>query len=273
MLLLLIKRFFGRDAGKPSAGGEAQQSPESVVARIAAEGDPVLRDTFIAAYRPYIAKSTSRFCKRYIDPSRDDEFAIALLAFNEAIDQFSPTAGRSFLGFADTVIRRRLIDYVRREVKHANSTPWSAFDTEDEEDSSSNPIENVEAMAIYEQERLTERRRDEIETFAARLSRFGVSFMELADKSPKHADSREMLFGIGRLLAEDRLLFAQLESKRQLPIKELTDRCSVSRKTLERNRKFIIAAALIIEGEYPHLQEYLRVPVGTPIEQTEEVGT
>ena len=44
------------------------------------------RDAFIQAYKPYIAKVTSRFCKRYIDPTRDDEFSIALSAFNEAVD-------------------------------------------------------------------------------------------------------------------------------------------------------------------------------------------
>jgi len=273
LLLLIVKRFFGRTGGKPDAAGESQQSPEAVVTRIAAEGDPVLRDTFIAAYRPYIAKAVSRFCKRYIDPTRDDEFAIALSAFNEAIDQFSPTAGRSFLGFAETVIRRRLIDYVRKEQRHAKSVPWSAFDAEDEDAFGANPIENAEAMAGYEQERLAELRRGEIEAFAARLARYGVSFLELADKSPKHSDSREMLFGIGRLLAEDRLLFAQLETKRQLPIKELTEICSVSRKTLERNRKFIIAAALIIAGDYPHLHEYIKVPIDANRKQAEEVGT
>jgi len=272
LLLLLVKRFFGRTGGKPEAAGELQQSPEAIVARIAAEGDPVLRDTFIAAYRPYITKAVSRFSKRYIDPTRDDEFSIALSAFNEAIDQFSPTAGRSFLGFADTVIRRRLIDYVRKEQRHAKSVPWSAFDSDDEDDSSANPIENAEAMAGYEKERLAELRRGEIEVFAARLARFGVSFLELADKSPKHSDSREMLFEIGRTLAADRILFAQLEAKRLLPIKELTERCSVSRKTLERNRKFIIAAALIIAGDYPHLQDYIKVPSGANPAQEEEVG-
>ena len=35
---------------------------------------------------------------------RDDEFSIALAAFNEAINQYSSVMGRSFLGFAETVI-------------------------------------------------------------------------------------------------------------------------------------------------------------------------
>ncbi|EXX87726.1 RNA polymerase sigma factor SigI [Paenibacillus darwinianus] len=267
MLLLLIKRFFGRT----EAGDGEKASPESVVERIA-QGEPGLRDTFIAAYRPYIAKVTSRFCKRYIDPTCDDEFSIALLAFNEAIDQFSPTAGKSFIGFAETVIRRRLIDYVRKEQRHAHTVPMSAFDTEDDEDTPVNPVVTGAALAIYDKERQSERRRYEIEAFMARLQPYGISFLELAEKSPKHADSRAMLYGIGARLASDAKLFALLETKRQLPIKELTLLCEVSRKTLERNRKFIIAAALILQGDYPHLQAYLERADGTSHRTAEGVG-
>ena len=267
MLLLLIKRFFGRN----EAGNGEKASPESVVERIV-QGEPGLRDTFIAAYRPYIAKVTSRFCKRYIDPTCDDEFSIALSAFNEAIDQFSPTAGKSFLGFAETVIRRRLIDYVRKEQRHAHTVPMSAFDTEDDEDTPVNPVETGEALAVYDKERQSELRRYEIEAFTARLKPFGISFMELADKSPKHADSRAMLYGIGARLASDAQLFALIEVKRQLPIKELTLLSAVSRKTLERNRKFIIAAAIIMQGDYPHLQAYLELPDGTTDRTVEGAG-
>ncbi|CRF29115.1 RNA polymerase sigma factor sigI [Mycobacterium tuberculosis] len=48
-------------------------------------------------------------------------------------------------------------------------------------------------------------------------------------------------------------------SKRMLPIKELLDQVGVSRKTLERNRKFIIAVALIYNGPYPYLRDYLHI--------------
>ena len=67
-------------------------------------------------------------------------------------------------------------------------------------------------------------------------------------------------------------LFALLEVKRQLPIKELTLLSAVSRKTLERNRKFIIAAAIIMQGDYPHLQAYLELPDGTTDRTVEGAG-
>lgn len=84
MLLVLFKRFLGRNQ---SHRPDATNAPEQLVLRIQ-EGDLRMRNQFITDYQPYVAKVTSRFCKRYIDPARDDEFSIALVAFNEAINQF-----------------------------------------------------------------------------------------------------------------------------------------------------------------------------------------
>jgi RNA polymerase sigma factor len=270
LLLLLFKRFLSKTGLSASTSDKGTETPEAVLLRIK-EGDREQRDTFIAAYQPYVAKVTSRFCKRYIDPSRDDEFSIALLAFNEAIDQFSPTAGRSFLGFAETVIRRRLIDHVRREQRHAHVAPFSAFDTEDDDDFPVNPVETRQALSEYGKQTETEERRNEIEEFGVKLLRFGIKFSELADVSPKHIDSRLMLFGIGRQIARSPELYLLMESKRQLPIKILLESTSVSRKTLERNRKFLIAIALIYNGSYPFLQAYLQIPDEEPLSE-EGVG-
>jgi RNA polymerase sigma factor len=68
-----------------------------------------------------------------------------------------------------------------------------------------------------------------------------------------------MLFTIGRMLSKEADLMRILLQKRQLPIKDLLERVKVSRKTLERNRKFIIAIALIFNGPYPYLRDYLQI--------------
>ncbi|CAM4340474.1 RNA polymerase sigma factor SigI [Paenibacillus tarimensis] len=268
MLLLMIKRFFVKSASTKAAE-RAHLSPESIVERIRL-GEAGLRDTFIADYRPYIAKVTSKFCKRYIDPEKDDEFSIAMIAFNEAIEQFSPESGRSFLGFAETVVRRRLIDHLRKEQRHRMSVPISAFEKPEEEESTVNPIEVSMAIEQYEQERQRERLQFEIEAFSKYLKTYDITFADLADKSPKHADSRSTLYRIGRLVASDEGLFGMLEAKRKLPVKELLDICGVSRKTIERNRKFIIAAALIVNGNFPHLQAYLKLPESLPLQGAKE---
>lgn len=257
MLLVLFKKFFAK---RPSNHSESHpfSGPEELVLRIQ-DGDLRLRNQFITDYQPYVVKVTSRFCKRYIDPAQDDEFSIALSAFNEALNQYSATMGRSFLGFAETVIRRRLIDYLRKEQRFRGQIPYSSFEQEDEENNIINPIEVHQAIEEYEKQKGMEERRSEIEDFNRVLSAFDISFSDLSDCSPKHDDSRQMLFAIGKLLSQEAELMRVLVSKRQLPIKELLERVQVSRKTLERNRKFIIAIALIYNGPYPYLRDYLHI--------------
>jgi RNA polymerase sigma factor len=255
LLLVLFKKFLGKRQSTHPLENEAE-TPESKVLRIQ-QGDIKLRNQFITDYQPYVAKMTSRFCKRYIDPSRDDEFSIALSAFNEAISQFQMEPGRSFLSFSETVVRRRLIDYVRKEQRHSNQLPYSSFDIEDDEEHTINPVEIHQAIGQYEKEKENAERRSEIMDFDRCLQEFGLSFSELAAVSPKHADSRAILIGVGKTLAEDPQLMRLLIGKKLLPIKELLSLVDVSRKTLERNRKYIIAIALLMNGPYPYLRDYL----------------
>jgi RNA polymerase sigma factor len=256
LILVLFKRFLGKDHSRQSEQSKFE-TPEQWVTYIQ-QGDLRLRNQFITEYQPYIAKIVSRFCKRYIDPSRDDEFSIGLAAFNEAINQFSVTGGSSFLGFAETVIRRRLIDHVRKEQRHNQQVPLSSFDGEDEEQNIINPIETKQAIEVYETQAGIEERKSEINDLNRSLGEFGIRFMDLVEASPSHADSREALFKIGKQLADNEEWMQVLLLKHTLPIKEILNEVNVSRKTLERNRKFIIAIALIHNGSYPFLREYLQ---------------
>lgn len=256
MILVLLKRFLGKShSHRPDAG--LADAPEELVLRIQ-QGDLRMRNQFITDYQPYVAKVTSRFCRRYIDPARDDEFSIALAAFNEAVSQFAPGTGRSFLSFAETVIRRRLIDYIRKEQRFQQQIPYSSFDVEDGEENVMNPIEVHQAIEQYENQRSIEERRGEIMELNRVLAEFDIRFADLVKTSPKHADSRNALLEIGRVLAADYQMMRLLIGKRMLPIKELLERVQVSRKTLERNRKYIIAVALILNGPFPYLRDYLQ---------------
>ncbi|CAM4011350.1 RNA polymerase sigma factor SigI [Paenibacillus alkaliterrae] len=258
MLLVLFKRFLRKSVSSEAEESEQKLAPEQWVARIR-QGDELLREQFIADYRPYILKVTSRFCKRYIDPTRDDEFSVALLAFNEAINQYASHAGKSFIGFAETVIRRRLIDHVRKEQRHSQVVPYSMYDSEDDEQPHYNSIETKQAMSAFEVKRTEDERRLEIGELNQELNRFGISFAELVEHSPKHTDSRKLLIGIAQTLATELNMLDSLRQTTKLPVKELTELCGVSRKTVERNRKYIIAIALIISGTYPFMHDYLNI--------------
>jgi RNA polymerase sigma factor len=173
------------------------------------------------------------------------------------LNKFSSVLGRSFLSFSETVIRRRLIDYIRREQRFQQQVPLSSFDIQDDEDQIMNPVEVHQAVLHYEKERTVEDRGLEIIELSEHLLGFGITFTDLTECSPKHVDSRQLLMGIGRTLASDERLMGIMRAKKMLPIKELLDQHDVSRKTLERNRKYLIAVALIYSGTYPYLRDYL----------------
>lgn len=258
MLFVLFKRFLGHQGPEDELLDE-QSSLNTLIANIQS-GDVALRNRILSQYRPFIAKSASKLCKRYIDPQRDDEYSVALSAFNEAINHYSPAHGNSFLSFAETVIRRRLIDYIRRETKFRDQIPLTSFEIEDEDSQYVNPVEIQESIVRHSVEQEAEERRMEILHYSDVLRDYGITMKDLVEGSPKHTDSRNMLLQIGTLIANRPELASQLRSKKTLPIKDILQHVNVARKTLERNRKYIIAVAIVQMGEFHYLKQYLHVP-------------
>lgn len=245
MLLVLWKKWLNA-SGAASRNPSDEPSPEEAVKRIR-DGDDALRNDLIGRYHPYILKVTSRFLRRYVDPQRDDAFSIALAAFDEAISKFEPTSGRLFLGFAEKVITRRLIDYARQERRHDGVLPYSAFDRDDDE-APMNRIEVAQAMEAYELSQAASTRKLEVEALTEELAAFGITFADLVRLSPSHQDSRDALLRLGTALSQDEAMVESLKEKRQLPVKELCAAHTVSRKTVERHRKYLIAVSLIASG-------------------------
>lgn len=257
LLLVLFKRLIGKRGSLAETAVEA--TLEQLIEEVQA-GDVLVRNQLLKDYQPFIAKIASKLCKRYIDPTRDDEYSVALSAFNEAMNHFSSNQSNSFLSFAETVIRRRLIDFIRREQKYVGQIPMTSFELEDDESNLINPVEIQQSVEQFKREVESHDRRTEIEMYSEALLEYGITMKDLVEGSPKHSDSRNMLLRIGRILAHDEALAAQLKEKKTLPIKDLLERVEVARKTLERNRKYIIAVAVIFLHDFYHLREYLYVP-------------
>ncbi|MDB5083829.1 MAG: sigI [Bacilli bacterium] len=215
------------------------------------------RDQVIRDYLPYIARIASQATGRYVRQGQDDEFSVALSAFNEAIDRFDFTKGVHFLGFADTVIRRRLIDFFRSRSSKQRDIPLTQFDVEDDEENVVNYIEVAKSVEAYKVSLEVSERQDEIERFSELLTEFQINFAELVENSPKHADARASAMSTARLIAESPEFTSFLLSKKTLPLKQLVQQATVSRKTIERQRKYIIAVALILLGDFRVLQEYI----------------
>ncbi|MFD1174198.1 RNA polymerase sigma factor SigI [Oceanobacillus picturae] len=219
------------------------------------KGDMHTQNYLLKTYQPFIAKCVSEVCKRYIDPKRDDEFSIGLSAFNEAMISYSSDKGSSFLSFAKLVIKRKVIDYIRYIKKRP--APISLDETFDAEQMD-NPLEIAAVKEKYQEEQDAWHRKEEIADYKEKLAAYKLTFTELTEVSPKHRDARESAVRTARTLYEDPELRAFVFSKKKLPIKQLVRKVDVSKKTLERNRKFILAVFIVLTEDYLYLKDYLK---------------
>jgi RNA polymerase sigma factor len=221
----------------------------------AQNGDESAQNFLLKNYQPFIAKCVSEVCKRYIDPERDDEFSIGLSAFNEAIRLFSKDRGSSFLTFANLVIKRKVIDYIRSQNKYPISISLDeTYDAEKME----NPTEIEAVNDIYQLEQESWFRRQEILEFKEKLATYKLTLLELSEVAPKHRDARDSAVKVARILRDNPKLSDFVEQKKKLPIKELAKIVDVSKKTLERNRKFILAIFIVLGEDYVFLNDYLK---------------
>ena len=90
------------------------------------------------------------------------------------------------------------------------------------------------------------------------LKGYGLSFHELASRSPKHADSRKTAIQIAQIIAETPEFYSYLMANKKLPMKELESTVEVSRKTIERHRKYIIAVTLLLNSHFVYIKEYIK---------------
>ncbi len=217
-------------------------------------------DQIIREFQPFIARVTSRFFKRYIDPTSHDAFSIALMAFDESIHAFNLDAGRSFLKFSETVIRRRLTDFLRRESKFRDQVVWSAFEVENEDQDGGtfHPVEVKVAEEEHQLKNENDNRRNEIEHFDQSLQKFGFGFADLAEIAPKHEDTRKTLWRIASIMVNDETIRKRWVGTTRIPLQDLAEKCGMSIKMLEKHRKTLIAYALLSIGDFPFLQEYMK---------------
>jgi RNA polymerase sigma factor len=223
--------------------------PEELIGRLR-DGETEIREYLIKTYWDYIRSIVSRMTGRRADST--DEFSVALEAFNEAIDDFDMSKNPSFLGFAGLVINRRVIDYFRRNKRYGVEYPFSSL-SEDDSDGDYTPAGFRPPLLLTERYEI----QDEILSFKQALSAFGISFDDLVLSAPKHSDTRAMCAAIAKKLFEDRKLSAKLNEDGRLPIAGLLPGFSLSRKTIEKNRRYIIALYLIMKSDMEILKGYI----------------
>jgi RNA polymerase sigma factor len=206
----------------------------------AQKGDIPSRERLIEEYRPFIIRVACHVSKRRISWN-DDEASIGLIAFNEAIDRFHANQGKSFDSYAYQIIANRLIDEFRRKRKTFNT--HLVLDGDDEFELTAAEI--ASSMEAYEREETSNELASELMTYDEVLQQYGISLEELEECSPSHQDTRMQLIQIAKSFMRHPALIEHLVKTKQLPLKEMLKFVEVSKKTLERNRKYLISLILI----------------------------
>lgn len=218
-------------------------------------GDDQLREKLISDYRPFIIKVVSKTTGMYIDLENSEEFSIGLIAFNEAINCFDANKNSGFINFAQTVIKRRLIDYIRKNEKNRKVYPLTYFNNGENEIESS--FEEKYLVVDSSSQFGNIETKEEIALFIKKLNDFGIKLKDLVKSAPKHIDSKRLSISIARVLVENKELSDKLKRKKNIPMVDLMKLVDVNHKTIERNRKFIISVYLILSSNLEVMQGYV----------------
>lgn len=210
---------------------------------------------FVKEYQGYIFKCASKSANRFLTDS-DDEYSVALEAFCSAVMSYSFEKG-SFLAFAELLIRRRLIDFYRSERKRSLETSVNPIlFTGEIEFSEENPALASQIAAKTATDTDTTLK-DEIDAASRQFARYGFSFYDLIACSPKSHKTKEACRKAVTFLLSSALLCGELRRTGTLPLKQIEQFAGVSRKIMERHRKYVIAAVEILTGDYPGLAAYM----------------
>lgn len=226
--------------------------------------DPSLKDNFIKDNREFLLKSIYRVTGQYAT-EHDEEYSVALLAMDEALSSYSNT-NVPFRAFAFVVIRRRLADFARREKRFENEIPASFEESAEEQEENRDNRDRQESAASYartaaaDKYSADERQRElvmEINEMTEILKDYGFSFYDIAEASPKSKRTKRACCDAVKCLLDPGDLYREMQKTRTIPMKELAERTGVMRKTLDRHRRYLIAAAEILGGDFPLLGDYL----------------
>ncbi|MBQ8381929.1 MAG: RNA polymerase subunit sigma [Clostridia bacterium] len=212
-------------------------------------------DEMIRAYMPFIRKETAKFLKRPLVEENDDELSIAMIAFYEAILDYSVLRG-SFLHFAALHIKSRLIDHTRKESRHRGvvSIDHPANDGEDTplRDQLADPDDPLHEGMMRDATRM------EIEEFSASIRAFGIQLSDVADHCPKQERTLEACRIALAYAKENPQIMDEFLRTKRLPLALIASGSGVERKTLERHRKYMVALLLAYTNGFEIIRGHLK---------------
>ena len=211
-------------------------------------------NNLIIQYENFILRCASVASRGYISKS-DDEWSIALAAFTEAVKKYSSDKG-SFINFAELVIRRRIIDYIRSKSRFMPEivVKPSIFDSETEDEHDYVMQSEIAKKVVSEENNALKM---EIHLTNEIFEEYGFSFMDLTEYSPKAGKTKKSCSKAIVFMIKNPILVSEMKIKKQLPLNLIEKSTKIPRKLLERHRKYIIAAVEIMTGDFPYLSDYM----------------
>lgn len=230
-----------------------KQRMEALINR-AKTGDVIARETMIKHYKPYILNVVHHVLSRYVTWS-DEETSLAMIAFNRAIDTFKHDQGKSFVNYAYLLIKRDLIDYLRKN----KAAPRELLSSEEE----THPYHDQKAVEQYQEAIQQSELTEEILEFKAVLASYQISLSELEASAPKHKRSRRRLIEMSEAFCQHTTLVQQLTTKQRLPATAFSKRSGFQKKTIEKHRKYLIALILLkINPQLQRLTTFVTLQTG-----------
>ena len=233
-----------------------------IVSRVyAAKENSFDANEIIKDYLPFIKSEACKVTGRIVVEGRDDEISIAMIAFHEAIESYSKMKG-AFLNYAALIIKRRIIDFYRKEKRHLETTSIDAPFGEDDQmtlvDTIQDKNDNYEKMAAREASRR------EIAELTTQLESFGVSLTDIADNCPKQKRTLDVCRRAIQYARDNPDIIDELMRTKRVPLAKLIDGTGVDRKTLERHRKYLLALLVIYSNGYEMIRGHLKQVLVTP---------
>ncbi len=199
-----------------------------------------LRNSFISQYKPFIINTVSKCTGMYVRSEDSDEFAVGLEAFNEAIDKYKADKG-TFINFASLVIRSRVTDYLRKEVRYHGS------------------VETNEEVLQRANARADEDLAAEVMSFKNALSGFGITMDMLVEEAPKHQKTKVEVEDLSKNISENEVIVGRLYETRKLPMAAIVRAYKTTKKRLKTYRNYIIGVIVIFREKLIMIQTYLAV--------------
>lgn len=217
--------------------------------------DNAFRELFLQKEQQHILRLTSKVLHASVT-SNDDEWAIAFIAVSQALNTYDESKG-DFWPYAAIVIRSRLNDWFRSQKRMSTELAVKpevfAGEVSEEDPDFGIQCKVRDQLGVVIDYTL----RDEIEALGQELSSYGFSFFDLAECSPKSKTTRTGCMEIIKAIFSPPPLVREINKNKCLPIKSILARVDISRKMLERHRKYIVAVSVILAGDYPALSEYV----------------